>query len=558
MFPLDIEYFGQLLQGNQWIIYGILCALNAVLLFFSSQKFFLVLQQCGYRGTRYFRWLNNKETPYLSRLMLLCLLGFLFFCVLNTCFAPAIGETMASYVGFISYALFTILYINSESAVNAKVPLKRTKRLVRLSITFCVVTAIVTFGFLVLFNYLAFVIADKTVALLRFSLICAMPILTPILLFVAYCLNEPYEEVSRRHYVRIAEQKLKNSNVIKIGITGSFAKTSVKEILRTILSQKYRVLATPHSYNTTLGIALTVKNLDSTHDVFIAEMGARAKGDISAIAKMVKPEYGVLTGVNKQHLETFKSEENILNTKYELFENLSGAKIGFFASDNEKSVELFSRYDNEKYLAGVFDKDNLVTATDIVTDSRGTTFNLVIKGEKPVSCSTVLLGKHSVRNICLAAAVAYKIGLSVEEIALGVGRIQSVGHRLQLLPNNKNIVIIDDSYNSNEDGISSAMEVLDTFKGRKIVLTPGLVELGKYENVINFEFGKLLAKHADIVIIVGHHNAETIANGLIEAGMNRENIKFARTLNKGNVLLNEIIKEGDVVMFENDLPDNYS
>ena len=170
----------------------------------------------------------------------------------------------------------------------------------------------------------------------------------------------------------------------------------------------------------------------------------------------------------------------------------------------------------------------------------------------------MLLGKHSVRNICLAAAVAYKIGLSVEEIALGVGRIQSVGHRLQLLPNNKNIVIIDDSYNSNEDGISSAMEVLDTFKGRKIVLTPGLVELGKYENVINFEFGKLLAKHADIVIIVGHHNAETIANGLIEAGMNRENIKFARTLNKGNVLLNEIIKEGDVVMFENDLPDNYS
>ncbi len=558
MFPLDVEYFGQLLQGSQWIVYGVLCLLNAVLLFFSSQKFFLVLQQCGYRGTRYFRWLNNKETPYLSRLMLLCLLGFLFFCVLNTCFAPAIGETIASFVGFISYVLFTILYINSESAVNAKVPLKRTKRLVRLSITFCVVSAVVTFGIIMLTNYLAFVIADKTVALLRYSLICAMPIMTPLLLFIAYCINEPYEEVSRRRYMRIAEHKLKNSKVIKIGITGSFGKTSVKEILKTILSQRYRVLATPESYNTTLGIALTVRNLDSTHDVFIAEMGARAKGDIATLAKMVKPEYGVLTGVNKQHLETFRSEENIVNTKYELFENLSGEKIGFFASDNEKAVELFERYDNEKYLAGVLGDDNLATATDIVTDGRGTTFNLVIKGEKPISCSTMLLGKHSVRNICLASAVAYKIGLSIEEIALGIGRIQSVGHRLQLLPNNKNIVIIDDSYNSNEDGIKSAMEVLDTFNGRKIVLTPGLVELGKYENVVNFEFGKMLAKHADIVIIVGHHNAETIANGLIEAGMNRDNIKFARTLNKGNVLLNEIMKEGDVVMFENDLPDNYS
>ena len=102
------------------------------------------------------------------------------------------------------------------------------------------------------------------------------------------------------------------------------------------------------------------------------------------------------------------------------------------------------------------------------------------------------------------------------------------------------------------------MEVLDTFKGRKIVLTPGLVELGKYENVMNLEFGKMLAKHADIVIIIGHHNAETIINGLLDGGMERENIKFAKNLNKGNAVLNEIMQAGDIVMFENDLPDNYS
>jgi UDP-N-acetylmuramoyl-tripeptide--D-alanyl-D-alanine ligase len=149
------------------------------------------------------------------------------------------------------------------------------------------------------------------------------------------------------------------------------------------------------------------------------------------------------------------------------------------------------------------------------------------------------------------------MGLTVKEISAGINRIQSIGHRLELIPNNKKIVIIDDSYNSNVDGINAAMEVLDTFKGRKIVLTPGLIELGKMENVANLEFGKLLAKHADMVIVIGKHNAEMIIKGLIDGGMERENIKFAKSLNKGNALLNKIIREGDVVLFENDLPDNY-
>ena len=199
-----------------------------------------------------------------------------------------------------------------------------------------------------------------------------------------------------------------------------------------------------------------------------------------------------------------------------------------------------------------------MTAVDVKNDESGTTFTLMIKGEEPVQCSTVLLGTHSVKNICVAAAVAYKMGLTPNEIAMGINRIQTIGHRLELVPNNKKIVIIDDSYNSNVDGVNAAMEVFDSFKGRKIVLTPGLVELGKMENVENLKFGKLLASHADIVIIIGKHNAEMLINGLFEGGMARENIKFAKNLNKGNALLNEIVKEGDVVLFENDLPDNYN
>jgi len=286
MLPTTVTQFKDLFTGDQLTVYIVLSIMNAILLFFASMKFILVLQQCGYRGKRYFKWLSNKDTPYMSRLMLLCLLAFLFFCVLNICFAPLankimgidVGQSAISYLGFVSYIIFALLYISTESSVNAKVPLKKTKRLVRLCVTYFIFLASISFGIIVLLNYLAFVIGDEVVALLRFSLMCVTPILTPYILFLAYGFNEPLETVIRRYYIRRAVNKLNTSNVIKIGITGSFAKTSVKEILKTILSQKYRVLATPESYNTPLGIAITAKQLDSTHDVFIAEMGARSRG----------------------------------------------------------------------------------------------------------------------------------------------------------------------------------------------------------------------------------------------------------------------------------------
>ncbi len=530
---------------------------NGLLLFFASVKFLLVFQQSGYRFNKYFEWVANAESTYLNRLMLLCLLGFLFFCVLSMSFLPIFGATIASYVGFVSYLLFTGMYIKSEHSINAKIKLKKTKRLVRLSITFVLFLSLVSFGLITLLSYLCYIIGDEALCVLRFALVCGMPILIPYILFLSYCFNEPFEEMRRRHYLFIAKNKLNKSNVIKIGITGSYAKTSVKEILNTILSQKYRVLASPESYNTPLGIALAVKSLDNLHDVFIAEMGARQTGDIKELTELVHPQIAILTGINNQHLETFGSIENIEDTKYELFENLEEGAKAFFSSDSSNSINLAGRFGGEKYLAGRNGDDNLVYATNVVTSELGTSFVLNIKGEKPVEVQTVLLGEHSVSNICLASAVAYKLGLSVDEIVMGINRIKSIGHRLELIPNNKGVVIIDDSYNSNEDGVKAAMQVLDMFEGRKIVLTPGLVELGKNENVANMEYGKLLSKHVDIVVIVGKHNAEMIISGLVEGGFNRENIYFERNVSRGNDTLNGLLKEGDVVLFENDLPDNY-
>ena len=258
-----------------------------------------------------------------------------------------------------------------------------------------------------------------------------------------------------KRYIRKTTWQLDNANIIKIGVTGSYGKTTVKKILDTILSQKYRVLATPESYNTPLGISLTVKKLDSTHDVFIAEMGARHKGDIADLAGIVKPQYAVLTGVNAQHLETFGTEENIKNAKFELFESLGENGYGFFSADNQGSAELYEKWGGEKYSAGV--NGEFVKATEITVNESGLTFSIQIKGEKPIICHTTLLGKHNISNICLASAVAYKIGLTPTEIAEGINRLKSVGHRLELVTNNKDITIIDDSYNANEDGVRAAL-----------------------------------------------------------------------------------------------------
>ncbi len=560
MFPNDATNFGALFNGYQLYLYLGLSLLNALLLFFASGKFLLSLQQSGYRGKRYFSWLSNKKTPYLSRLMLLCLLGFLFFVILNSSFASVIkNQAVLSYLGFLSYVTFTLLYIKSEKSINAKVPLRKTKRLVRLCITYIILLTAFTFGFITLINFIAFKISDPIVSILRYCLICAMPILMPYLLFLAYVINEPFENIVKKYYLNKAKVKLDSIDVIKIGITGSYGKTSVKEILKTILSQKFRVLATPESYNTPLGIAISAQKLDNTHDIFIAEMGARTKGDIKELVSLVNPKIALLTGINNQHLETFGSLENIKDTKFEIFESLGDDGLAFFNCDSVGAKELSERFNGNKFLtSNSVQNDSLVWASDITIDSKGTTFTLNVKGEKSVKCTTTLLGKHSVSNICLASAVAYKIGLTTDEIAQGINRIKSIGHRLEIVPNNKNIVIIDDSYNSNEDGVNSAMEVLSSFNGRKIVLTPGLVELGKMENVANYEMGKKIASVANFVIVIGTQNAEMLIKGLKDGGLDGESIAFAKNLNKGNDLLNTILKEGDIVLFENDLPDNYN
>lgn len=470
----------------------------------------------------------------------------------------------------------------------SKKPLKVTARVVRLDAALFVVLAAVHFlGMLFIFTIASFLLfplfscaflsalgaasanaaawAEISVLLIVLAMlnmfvhyvVCAF---LPRMLALASLIVQPVESAVKNWYFNDARKKLAGfKGIIKIGITGSYGKTSAKVILATILSEKYKTYATPHSYNTPMGVTRAIREqLDSSYQVFIAEMGARQPGDIAEMCRLVGPKYGLLTSVGAQHLETFGTMENVAKTKYELIEALPEDGMAFFPCDNAICLDLYKKTKGPKALFGVDGCGEKLdmTARDISSGPQGSSFILIGPDSETAQCATRLLGKHNVQNILGAAAVARALGLTMEEIARGVGKLEPVEHRLQLIPTNNGVAVIDDAFNSNPAGTRAAMEVLKSFPGRKIVVTPGLVELGDAEAAENEAFGRAMAEAADIAILVAR-NSEAMKKGLLEAGFSASNIFVTGKLSEATEVLGKLTRAGDAVLFENDLPDHY-
>lgn len=386
-------------------------------------------------------------------------------------------------------------------------------------------------------------------------------LLLPINMIISNTLVLPIEKWRSRHYINQATSKIADmQSLIKIGITGSFGKTSTKFILATILSEKYKVLVTPDSYNTTMGTTKVITEmLDDSHQVFISEMGARNTGDIKEICSIVKPDVGIITSIGKQHLETFKTIENIANTKYELVEGLKPGGIAVFPSDNKYCYELYEKINGKKVLYGIdehTEKADFI-ATNISVSENGSSFEIKSADGSGLNCTTKLLGKHNVMNILACVAIAKNLGLSWEEILRGINKVEPVPHRLQIIPTGNGTIVIDDAFNSNPSGTKMALEILGKFNGRKIIVTPGMVELGDEEYQLNKEFGRDIAELADIAILVGIKRSIPIKEGLVEAGFSTDFINVVANLEEATGKLAGMVKQGDIILFENDLPDNY-
>lgn len=386
----------------------------------------------------------------------------------------------------------------------------------------------------------------------------AVTVLLPVILALSGLLAWPIERFIFYLYFNDARKRLlENDKLIRIGITGSYGKTSVKFILNTILSQKYNVLCTPSSFNTPMGVTRIVRErLEPAHQVFIGEMGARHVGEIKELCKLVNPHIGILTAVGPQHLDTFRTIERITKTKYELIEALPKDGFAVFSSDNAIVSELYRKTSLNKAIVG--DEGSDAWADEVELSPSGSTFTLHLKGCEPFRCQTVMLGEHNIRNIVACCAVARYLDLSQQQIARGISLLKPVEHRLQLLRSAGGITIIDDAFNTNPRSSKIALDVLRAFPGRRIIVTPGMVELGKDEDKYNRTFGEQMASSADLVFLVGKKHTKPIFDGLVSQGYQKENIYVTSSLDEAIRLLNPMMRDGDVILYENDLPDHYN
>ena len=296
--------------------------------------------------------------------------------------------------------------------------------------------------------------------------------------------------------------------------------------------------------------------LTPVDEVFVCEMGAKQKGDIDELCQLVHPTIGVLTSIGEQHLETFGNIETIIDTKFELIDSLPADGLAVVNGDNPYIAANLNRAHCQVVRYGL-QSDNDYWADDIRYDAKGVSFTLHHQ-ELTAEFSSSLLGVHMVSNILAALAVADQLGVSVRQMQRAVKALPPIEHRLQLRPAG-DYFIIDDAFNSNPAGAAAALEVLAAFgEGKKIIITPGMVELGEREYQLNFEFGGQMAQVCDYIILVGKKHSKPLYDGVIAANYPLEQLFVAADLNEARSQLAKIVEPASVVLFENDLPDTYN
>jgi len=374
----------------------------------------------------------------------------------------------------------------------------------------------------------------------------------------ANIINAPVEKGINRHYINEARNILKSaSGLTIIGVTGSYGKTSMKFFLQKLLSEKYNVLVTPGNYNTPLGITITVRNyLKPLHEIFICEMGARRVGEIKEICDIVHPHHGIITSVGPQHLETFFSIENIQKTKFELADALGGEGMLFLNGDNEYINEKAVEYPGKIFYRSQTDGAGY-RAGDISVSQFGTEFTVTAPDGESERFQMRLIGAHNVINVTGAIAVANSLGMSLKELKVPVRRLQAVEHRMEMREHGL-VTIIDDAYNSNPVGSKAAVETLAMFEGIRILITPGMVELGEKEEEYNRRFGNYAAKCCDHILLVGRKRAVPIREGVLEEGFAKDRCLVFDKLEEAMAHAYAIKGTGHkYILLENDLPDNY-
>jgi UDP-N-acetylmuramoyl-tripeptide--D-alanyl-D-alanine ligase len=515
-------------------------ALATVLVYaFVKLRFELHMMQLNsYRNDRYFKWLktNLVLTTRVLEIIVLVITGIL---ILTA------GTIVSSILIILLYGLLAYLLFTKKQ----KKPVVFTQRAQRL------------FGL----TFLLSIIAGLVYFLVTGKALCTIWISGFVLLFsfvfiaIATILIAPVEKAINNWYYNDAKKILaQRSDLIIIGITGSYGKTSTKHFLHRMLSEKYNVLMTPGSYNTTMGVIKTVREqLQATHQVFIVEMGAKQPNDIKEICDLVNPQIGILTAVGEQHLESFKTIQNVQKTKFELIDALPSGGLAVLNADYEyianrqvsdRETALYSS-DNEKV-------DFYIK--DISYSVKGSAFSVFQKGKHLADFETKLLGSYNLSNILAGYIVARHLEVPDSSVAFAIKKLEPVQHRLEVKVHPNGVTVIDDAFNSNPVGSKMALEVLKAIPGtRKIIITPGMIELGEKQEYYNSLLGEQIADTCDYAILVGKNITLPIMKGLKNKSYPDDKIYVAQNFKDAVNHLNGMTKAGDVLLYENDLPDTY-
>lgn len=496
-------------------------------------KFAAVFQQCNYRADEYAKCFFSSLAEEWQKLVFCsaCL------CVYSLAAAAAPKLWIVAAVDLAFFAGVTIIY-RAKSKIRVKA--KFTKRFTRIFVV----------GFLFFFaiNACVFYFA-KRFGLLAYALpITAISVtLIPLSLIFGTAINYPYDRIKYLLTIRGAKKKLsENKNLKVIFVTGSFGKTTTKRYLYELLKDDYKTVATPKSFNTPIGLCLSIKAINEDTQIFIAEAGARRAGDIKTLCQIVRPDISVVTGIAPQHIETFKSIENIIAEKEEAVKNL---KVGGFAVISGETVggkTIYERAKCDKISVGSGETAD-VKFRNVKFSAYGSSFGIMC-GEKTLEITAPFVGLHNVVDFTLAAAVAIKLGVRAEKIVNIAGTLTPPKHRFSVSVSGNGVTIIDDGYNANIEGIKSGAESLKYFGGKKFAVFSGIVEGGTKSYELNSEAGRVLSENCDRLIAVGRLADEILS---CAKGERTEDLDGAKEI------LKKEVRRGDTVAFFSDLPDRY-
>ena len=381
-------------------------------------------------------------------------------------------------------------------------------------------------------------------------------ILIPIIVALAVSLMKYPSDIAKKNLLEKAARKREEfKDVLVIGITGSYGKTTMKEFLAHILSRKLKVLKTEKNQNTEVGVANTVlKKLNSEYDVFVVEMGAYRVGEIKKICDIVKPRIGILTGINEQHVSMFGSIENTVTAKYELIESLPKQGLAVFNGENQYSSALYQKTITPKRMYSLrsfsVNEQPDISCEKVDLTPEGTRFYVKI-GDKKELFETPILGRHNVLNILGATLVAHDLGMSMEEIKGAVKTLKAPPHTLEMKKGINGSILIDDSYAANPTGVYAALDVLEQMKGnKKILVFFPLIELGETASMAHRRIAAKINKACELCIVTSPDFAREISKNAPNA-----DVLIMPDPKKAIAKLQKTVKEGDVVLIENRVPE---